>query len=63
MKDKNVRLEDLDKLAYECAIKNVDLEEIMNFITSNETLKYLANLKSKNLDYLKKVFNLESEVK
>ena len=56
MNNKTINIKDLDKLAYECAIKNIDLEKVMDFITSNETLKYLANLKNKNLDYLKKIY-------
>lgn len=58
---KKTKIDNLEKLAYECAIRNIDLEKVMNFITSNETLRYLSTLKAKNLNYLKKVFNSESK--
>lgn len=58
---KKITTKDLDNLAYECAIRNIDLEKTINFITSNETLRYLATLKSKNLSYLQKIFKNKEE--
>ena len=48
--------EKIKELAKECTVRGLDLEEVINEITSNKFLQQLAKLQLKNENYLKKVF-------
>ena len=61
MNDKTIDIKKLEELAYECAIRDVDIEETIKSITSWKALHYIVKLKNKNLDYLKKVIKLKED--
>lgn len=44
--------EEIEKIAYECTMKGLDIEEFLDWLISNPTLEYLSNLYNRNFKFI-----------
>ena len=56
IKEIDKKKEQIKELSYEYARRGIDLEELMNSITSMDFLKKLVDLQQKNVKYLERIF-------